>query len=488
MMREYDSEPERDIWHMPSDDGATYNPAPDSAPNPAPDSAPDDRPHDWAVWIPADGAPPPPPPPPPPPRRGHAARLLAYLLVAVVAACVGAVATVALNRQSAASPTDAGANQIPAQHNNAAGSDGGSSTGLNQAAVERKVDPGLVDIQATLRYNDQTAEGTGMIVSPSGLVLTNNHVINNSTSVDATLVESGRTYQARVVGYDATDDVALLRLVGASGLPVVTFGNSSQVSIGAAVLALGNAQGRGGVTPAPGIIDALGRSIDATDEGSGTTENLHNMEQTSAQIQQGDSGGALANNAGQVIGMITAANSSSGQADGTIGFAIPINSALTIARQIASGQSSSTVYIGYPGFLGVVVATSSHANPRQQAVDEQNWLARQGNGSAGFGAPGETGPGGCIHSDAGVSVPANIAPASSGALIVDVFCRTAVEEAGLVAGDVITAVNGEAVTVPSSLGVLIGRYHPGDAVSLSWVGIGGVKHTRTVTLGPGPVR
>ena len=109
------------------------------------------------------------------------------------------------------------------------------------------------------------------------------------------------------------------------------------------------------------------------------------MLQTNAPIQQGDSGGALANNAGQVIGMITAANTSTssqvGTSGGTLGFAIPINSALAIARQIASGQPSATVYIGLPGFLGVEVATSSSSDPQQQAADE----AQGGGGRAPAG-------------------------------------------------------------------------------------------------------
>ena len=109
------------------------------------------------------------------------------------------------------------------------------------------------------------------------------------------------------------------------------------------------------------------------------------MLQTNAPIQQGDSGGALANNAGQVIGMITAANTSTsgqvGSSGGTLGFAIPINSALAIARQIASGQRSATVYIGLPGFLGVEVATSSSPDPQQQAADAGAGRQRRPGGS-----------------------------------------------------------------------------------------------------------
>ena len=346
-----------------------------------------------------------PPPPPPPRRRG---RRFAYLLLGTIAAAAGAGATVALSQHDAAAPPDSSsstAGGIPSQQTNAPGTTGGP---LDMAKVERKVKPALVDITAKLEYNSETAEGTGMIVSRDGLVLTNNHVIDNSTSITALLAGTGRTYRAKVLGYDATGDIALLQLEGASGLPVVNFGDSSQVTIGSPVLALGNAEGRGGVTPAQGIINALGRSIDASDEGSGGTERLRDMEQTSAQIQQGDSGGALVNSAGQVIGMITAANTASGQRGATIGFAIPIDTARSVAAQIAGRQASTTVYIGQPGFLGVVVANSKSSSPRQQAADENSYLASRGGADGGTdgGANGGAGYGGGTGQCIATSLPA----------------------------------------------------------------------------------
>ena len=320
-----------------------------------------------------------------------------------------------------------------------------------------------------------------MILSRSGLVLTNNHVIDGATSVVARLVDSGKRYQARVIGYDATDDVALLQLQGASGLTAVNFGNSAQVSLGTAVLALGNAQGRGGVTPAPGIINALNRSIQASDQESGTTEYLYHMLQTNAAIQQGDSGGALANNAGQVIGMITAADTPSpGSLGSTIGYAIPVNSALAIANQIATRRASSTVYIGVPGFLGVEVAGQSNSpNPNQQAAGENG----QGNGGARGGNASA-----CLVGGQVPAVPSRIAPVNTGALILGILCGTAAQAQGLAPGDVITSVNGAAVTTPDSLTSITARYHPGAVVSVGWVGVGGARHATSVTLGNGPAR
>jgi S1-C subfamily serine protease len=344
-------------------------------------------------------------------------RLLIYLLVAAVAAGLGVVAVTL------------------AQHHDPAA----ASTHLDQARVEREVTPGLVDIRANLQYSNEVSDDTGIVLSADGLVLTSNNDIAGSTSVKATLVGSGRTYTARVLGYDVTQDVALLQLEGATHLPTVTLGNSSQVTIGMPVLALGNAQGEGGVTPAAGIINALDRSINSGGGVQGlAAQNLRGMEQTSAQIGPGDDGGALADSDGHVIGMITTANTSSGQ-QSAIGFAIPINTAMAIARQISNGQASSTVYLGEPGLLGVQVKTSASQAP-------------------------------------------------SGALIASVIGGTPASRAGLAGGDVITRLNGLPVTTPASLDTLLLPYHSGDVVSVSWTAIHGATHTTKITLGNGPFR
>ena len=315
--------------------------------------------------------------PPPRKRRG----LAVLLVVAVLAAAAGAGTAVALNGNSGGS-TGVSSNDVPAPASNGNGS---TNSNLNASAVAAKVEPGVVDITSTLNYQSETAEGTGMVLNSNGLVLTNNHVINGATSIKATLVTSGKTYTARVLGYDVTDDVALLQLQNASGLKTVSVGNSSQVTLGTPVLAIGNAGGQGGTpTVAPGIINATNRTITAGDQGSGTTETLHGMLQTSAQIQPGDSGGPLANAAGKVIGMDTAASSSGSESSSssTMGYAVPINTALSIARQIAAGHSSSTIQIGLPGFLGVLVPQSDSSSPQQQAQQQQGQ-------SGGFGGLGE---------------------------------------------------------------------------------------------------
>jgi S1-C subfamily serine protease len=422
--------------------------------------------------------------PPPPPRSGFG-RTLAYAAVAVLAAAAGAGAAVALNHTSSAgssavSPFNGNGSQANPFGNgnqntvpsfgNGNGTNGGANGGgsgransgsgsLDANAIAEKVDPGVVDITSELKYSDATAEGTGMVISADGLVLTNNHVIDQATRVSATLVTSGKTYTAKVLGYDSTDDVALLRLVGASGLKTVAMADSSKVKVGQAVLALGNAGGRGGLpSTAQGTIRALNQSIEASDSGAGTTEKLHGMIETNAPIEQGDSGGPLVDGNGQVIGMDTAADSSSsgfgGYSANTTGFAIPINSALTIANQINAGKASTNVHIGLAGFMGVNVADASDPNGCKPG------------GGDGFGGLG-----------GGFNPPVN-----SGALICQVYPDSPSSAAGLSNGDVITSVNGTTVSSADGLTALTATSHPGDEFAINYVDQFGTKHSSTVHL------
>jgi S1-C subfamily serine protease len=414
--------------------------------------------------------------------RRHRRRWLIYGAVGVLAAGIGAGVTVALDSHGQAAAPSISSADVPGPHNNAAGS-GTASAPLNRAAVEKKVAPGLVDITATLSYASETAEGSGMILSANGLVLTNNHVIDGATQVSVTLADpksGAQTYAARILGYDVNDDVALLQLVGASGLPTVTTGNSSQVKLGTRVLALGNADGKGGARSTAGVINALDRTIQANDQASDSTENLKHMLQTNAVIQQGDSGGALANNAGQVIGMITAANTSTssrtGHTGASLGFAIPINSALTIAQQIAAGTTSANVYIGTPGFLGVQLASSGSSNPTQQRADQMARGAAESTGTA------------CENSGQTTTVPGRIAPTGAGALVLGVLCQTAASQLGLVPGDVITSVDGQPVTTPTSLTQATARDRATDVVTITWTGPDGTQHSKSVEMGYGPAR
>ena len=172
-----------------------------------------------------------PPMPPRPPR--HRAGALSYLLVALVAGALGAGSVVALYHPAAASNSAAAqpSASAPAPLPSAAipqpsSGSGSSGTSASEQAILDKVEPGLVIINTTLQYNSEQAAGTGMVINPDGLVLTNNHVIEDSTSITATTWRNGKQYQAKVVGYDVTGDIALIQLQGASGLHTVPLGDS----------------------------------------------------------------------------------------------------------------------------------------------------------------------------------------------------------------------------------------------------------------------
>jgi S1-C subfamily serine protease len=418
-------------------------------------------------------------------RRNHP---LLYVLVAVVAAALGAGVVFALQARS---PSSGSSSFSPQDIPSPAGSPGSGNTntsGIDEQAVASKVKPGLVDITATLRYTGQVFEGTGMVLSQSGLVLTNNHVVSGSTGLTATVVGTGRKYTAQIVGTDAQDDVALLKLTGVSGLRTVQPGDSSKVTLGSPVVALGNAGGQGGAPAVTsGSITALNRTITASDAGSGNSETLHNMLQTNAQIAEGDSGGPLANAAGQVIGMNTAANTQSfGPQGSSEGFAIPINRALTIAHQMAAGHGSAKIRIGQPAFMGIAVASSSSSAASSDDSPQQQ--LQQLNQTAGRFGGGIDSNGRCLSNGGGNPVPGSIAPASTGTLIAGAFCHAPADDAGLTGGDVILAINGQAVGAPTSLTSRLAQYRPGETVSVTWMDTSGQRHTSSVTLITGPAK
>jgi S1-C subfamily serine protease len=420
-----------------------------------------------------------------PPRRNHP---LVYVLVAVAAAALGAGAVFALQARSAPSSSSSFSPRDIPSPASSPGSGNANTSGIDEQAVAGKVEPGLVDITATLRFTGQVFEGTGMVLSSSGLVLTNNHVVDGSTGLTATVVTAGRKYRAQIVGTDTADDIALLKLTGVSGLSTVRVGDSSKVTVGSPVVALGNAGGQGGPpTVTSGSITALHRTITASDAGSGASETLHNMLQTNAQIAEGDSGGPLANAAGQVIGMNTAANTQSFGPQGTSeGFAIPINHALAIAHQMAAGHGSAKIRIGQPAFMGIAVAGASSSaagsddSPRQQLQQLNQTAGRFGGGTNSNGR--------CLGNGAGNPVPVSIAPASTGTLIAGAFCNAPADAAGLTGGDVILAINGQAVGAPSSLTSVLAQYRPGQTVSVTWMDTSGQRHTSSVTLITGPAK
>jgi S1-C subfamily serine protease len=329
--------------------------------------------------------------------------------------------------------------------------------GLDVSRIAAMVDPATVDITSVITLPGQAgqAEGTGMILTSNGDVLTNNHVVQGATSITAQIEGRGTKYTVKVLGTDATHDVALVQLVGASNLATVKIGNSSAVRAGDPVVAIGNALGLGGTpTVTSGIISALGRSITASDSGTNISEQLKGLLQTDAPINPGNSGGPLVDASGAVIGMNTAASQGSAtQGASNIGFAIPINRAIAIAQQIQQGKGGGSIQIGTHGIMGVEVETIATARSQSQL---------------------------------GLGVAVRV-PVTSGAFVAQVQSGSPAASAGIAAGDVIIAANGRSVSSPISLHDALQNDHPGTSVSVTWVDGTGTRHTGTLTLATGPV-
>ncbi len=309
-----------------------------------------------------------------------------------------------------------------------------------------------------------------MVVTPTGEVLTNNHVIDEAVSISAQIDGRGPKYAAKVIGTDPTSDIALIQLEGVSNLKTVSLGDSTSVSVGESVVAIGNALD----IPGPprvtvGTITGTDRPIIAQDSGTSLCESLSGMLQTNAKLEPGNSGGPLVNSSGQVIGINTAAasDSSSGgfSASGSkVGFAIPIEKAIQIVTAMRDGQSSATIHVGPSPLLGVDV---TGVNGQGQGT------ACSSSGSGGSGGLGDIGLG-------------PTAPVSSGALVVTVVSGTPAEDAGIQVGDAITSFGGQPISTPEALTRLVQSERPGDQVEVGWVDVSGVNHQANITLASGP--
>lgn len=303
------------------------------------------------------------------------------------------------------------------------------TTAIDATAAQ---ETGLVYITSTIDYGTGQGAGTGMILTSDGEILTNHHVVEGATSISVEIVSTGTTYDAEVVGYDATNDVAVLQLDDASDLTPVTTDADEVVQVGDAVTGVGNANGDGGAaSAAAGTVVALDQAITVSSESGGEAERLSGLIQVDADIIAGDSGGALYDDDGEVIGMNTAA--SSGSADIT-GYAVPISSALTIADQIEAGEESGTVEIGNHGYLGVELSSDV-----------------------------------------------------TGALVAGVTDDSPAADAGLVAGSTVTALNGGAVTSGEALASAVSELEVGYRATLAWTDPSGQAHSATITLGEGPI-
>jgi len=333
----------------------------------------------------------------------------------------------------------------------------GSSASIDVATVAAATDPAVVDVDTVLDALEGggTGAGTGMIVSPSGLIVTNNHVVQGADKVTVVVPGHG-THAATVIGTDPSADIAVLKVPGLSGLPTVKFGDSSTVTVGFPVVAIGNALGLGGSpTVTQGIISATGRTITATDETGSNPETLHGLLQTDAPIAPGNSGGPLVDAATKVIGMDTAA-ASAGTAGASLGFAIPANTVLAIAGEIEAHKDLPGLVYGRQAFLGVEVVDRSQA----------------GGVNFGFGF--------------GFNPVASTPNGTPGVVVAAVGPASPAATAGLQSGDVITAVDGHATATTTALSKVIEAKKPGQVVSLAVSTQAGAQ-TVKVQLGQAPI-
>jgi S1-C subfamily serine protease len=332
-------------------------------------------------------------------RRRHT-RLALILLMAVLAACIAA--SIAFARPRTAS-----------------------------------IGTGVVVIDTNLAYQGGQAAGTGMVLTPSGEILTNNHVIRGATTIKVVVPGTGHRYRAKVVGYDLSDDVAVLQARGASHLKTVTLANSAKVRVGQSVKAIGNAGGTGLLSKVTGRVTGVHRAITVSDD-QGGSEHLRGLIETNAGLVAGDSGGPLLNKAGKVIGIDTAASTSFAfqQTSSSDGYAIPINRAAAIAKRIEAGKATAKIHIGPTAFLGIEVVANGYSG--------------------------------------------------SGAMVAAVVSGSPADSAGLVPGDVIGEFDGHSISSPAKLTSIVASEKPGAHVSLTYTDQAGATHTVSLKLASGP--
>jgi len=323
----------------------------------------------------------------------------------------------------------------------------GGSGNLNTGAIESSVDPAVAVVNTTLAGGQGEAAGTGMVLSSSGEILTNNHVIESASSIRVQIGGKGRSYPADVLGYNVSEDVALLKVDGVSGLDTVK--TDETVSVGEPVVALGNAGGRGGTPDASsGSVRAVGQTIQVADASGSQT--LRNLIQIDASLQPGDSGGPLVDADGQVVGMNTAASSGGGgfrlRTGSGEGYAVPIKTAVSVADQIRTGNGSGDTHVGERAFLGVSIRSA---------------------GTSG----GSRGGSGASRSSATVAGVQSNSPA---------------DNAGIQQGDTITSLAGKSTHSIDDLTSALAPHHPRDKVDVAWTDESGDHHTAQVTLASGP--
>lgn len=296
------------------------------------------------------------------------------------------------------------------------------------AEVANKVSDSVVSITTEVRTQswfgtEQTgqAAGTGFILSESGYIMTNKHVVEDAKTVNVTL-NNGRTYKnVKIVGTDPLNDTAILKVENPEDFKPVTIGDSKTVNVGQEVIVIGNALGEYSNSVTSGIVSGTGRELIASDQSGNAYEKLTDMIQTDAAINGGNSGGPLVNAAGQVIGIATAYASTSQ----TVGFAIPISNVKGIINNVLETGKFERAVLGVQYFS----VTSDVAEEEGLKYNYGAYLKADKNKSA-------------------------IISGSAGDL------------AGLKDGDIILEVNGVKIGKAGSLSTLVGEYKVGDEITL----------------------
>ncbi|MFI5714463.1 S1C family serine protease [Nocardia sp. NPDC051750] len=309
---------------------------------------------------------------------------------------------------------------------------------LDAGEVTRDISPVLVNITAAARPFGAAAAGSGIVLTGDGQVLTSHHVVKGAKTVRVTRVADGAVYAAEVLGYDARADIALLSLTGAAGLAPARIGSSAGLRVQDEVLAVGNAGGSGAATAVPGRISDLDSTIMAFNEQDLSRQALTGMLEIEAPVSSGQSGGALTDHTGAVVGVIAAASGERDPPPGRSvdppnGYAVPIDAAMRIVRQIRSGTPTESVHIGPTATLGVLI---SDAGPRGARID-----------MAIPGLPAQT--------------------------------------AGLASGDIVTSIDGRAVTSARALRAAIDTRKPTEVVQLEVLEADGDERVVSVRLAAG---
>ncbi|MBV6755522.1 S1C family serine protease [Rhodococcus opacus] len=308
---------------------------------------------------------------------------------------------------------------------------------LTPEEVEARVIPAIVTLVADSGLVETA--GTGIVLTPDGVVLTNHHVIDGALDISAVSLGNGAEYVADVLGYDSSRDIAVLRLQGAGDLPAATLAKDTAIGIGDPVTAVGNAEGGGVPVAARGFVTDLGQAITARSSTDGSRNRLNGLIQIDAAVRPGDSGGPLVDATAAVIGVNTAGNADSDPTKPAPAqprsYAVPIDTAMTIVDQVRAGTTSATVHIGDTPLLGISVTDDAR-----------------------------------------------------GAEVLWVSIGTPADDAGIEIGDIVTEFDGIPIRSSDDLSGLMIARHPGDAVELRWLDEAGSARSTKIVLEKGPPR